>query len=193
MKPSTTPGRGRPRDPATEQALLRSALQVLERDGYEGFTIEAVARQAGSSKVTLYRRWPSVGALLLAALARHGDETVPAATSEPWQKDLRQFFRTAFVQLNGRIGLVLRSLMAEAQGSDELRSDFRTRFIAKRRAALAGILKAALDRGELARGTDVELLLDFLFGAMWYRLLVAHQPLDRRCIEDFVDLVKRYT
>jgi AcrR family transcriptional regulator len=172
--------------------LLSAALYVLEHEGYEGFTIEAVAKRAGSSKVTIYRRWPSAAALLLAALAQHGAETVPASSTGPLERDLRKFFRVAFHQLNGRLGILLRSLMAEAQGSEEFRKSFRDEFIAQRRASLGTVLLAARARGELAAGTNLELLLDFLFGAMWYRLLVAHAPLDARFIDALVDLARRY-
>lgn len=82
--------------------------------------------------------------------------------------------------------------MAEAQGSDELRGQFRESFIAPRRAALGSLLTAARARDELAAHVDVELLLDFLFGALWYRLLVAHAPLDDALAKGVVDLVRRF-
>jgi len=41
---------------------------VLDEDGLPGFTMEAVARRAGASKATVYRRWPTVGALLIDAM-----------------------------------------------------------------------------------------------------------------------------
>jgi AcrR family transcriptional regulator len=192
MSKPAPPVRGRPRDPARDRALLAAALTVLDRDGYEGFTIESVASVAGTSKVTLYRRWPSAAALLLAALAQHGAATVPAATTGDLARDLHRFFTAAFTQLNGRIGVLLRSLMAEAQATDKVRAQFREQFIHARREALRTLLVAARDRGELAAAVDLDLLLDLLFGAMWYRLLVAHAPLDRRLATAFADLVRRY-
>lgn len=192
MPTTPRPGRGRPRDPATERTILEAALAVLERHGYDGFTIEAVAARAGCSKVTLYRRWPSAATLLLAALAHHGATTVPTASTGSVERDLRRFFSAAFDQLNGRIGLLLRSLMAEAQATDAVRATFREEFIRARRDVLRGLLSAARQRRELAADADLDLLLDLLFGAMWYRLLVAHAPLDRRLVNGFVDLVRRY-
>lgn len=187
-----TPARGRPRDPATDRALLTAAIDVLKRKGYEGFSIEAVAKRAGSSKVTLYRRWPSAAALLLAALAHHGATTIPTTSTGRLRDDLKRFFRPAFVQLNGRLGLLLRSLMAEAQANEDFRKTFRNAFIRERRAALGAILTAARDRGELSAKTNIEVLLDFIFGALWYRLLVAHAPLDQRFTSDLIELCERY-
>ncbi|HSR25961.1 MAG TPA: helix-turn-helix domain-containing protein, partial [Candidatus Eisenbacteria bacterium] len=48
--------------------MLRAALAVLADRGMSGFSIEAVAQRAGASKATVYRRWPSQGALLVDAL-----------------------------------------------------------------------------------------------------------------------------
>jgi len=40
--------RGRPRSPATDSAILSAAYDLLEREGYAGFSMEAVARRAGA-------------------------------------------------------------------------------------------------------------------------------------------------
>ncbi len=67
------------RGDGARQRVLRAALDVLDEDGLPGFTMEAVARRAGASKATLYRRWPTVGALLIDAMdalaALHADLT----------------------------------------------------------------------------------------------------------------------
>src|SRR6266545_926629 len=48
--------------------VLRAALEVLAERGFPGFTMEAVALRAGASKTTVYRRWSSRSALLVAAM-----------------------------------------------------------------------------------------------------------------------------
>src|SRR5205809_4531656 len=57
-----------PRGDGARQRMLQAALEVLNDDGLPGFTMEAVARRAGASKATLYRRWPTVGALMIDAM-----------------------------------------------------------------------------------------------------------------------------
>ena len=61
---------GRPRDPQIDAALLGAVLVVLDASGYNGFTFAAVARQAGTTKPAIYRRWPNPQRLVLAALAQ---------------------------------------------------------------------------------------------------------------------------
>jgi len=56
---------------ALEQALLDAAWDELRDSGYAGFTIDAVARRAGTSRPVLYRRWPNRARLVLAAIRAH--------------------------------------------------------------------------------------------------------------------------
>ena len=53
--------RGRPRDPATDSAILTSTLAVLGERGVTGTTVDAVAEQAGVAKTTIYRRYRDRG------------------------------------------------------------------------------------------------------------------------------------
>src|ERR1700742_1888145 len=60
------PKLGRPRDESARVAILRAANAILAEDGIGGFAIEAVAARAGVGKATIYRWWPSRGALAVA-------------------------------------------------------------------------------------------------------------------------------
>lgn len=51
-------------------ALLDAAWDVLVERGLTGFTYEAVAARAGTSRPVLYRRWPHRDDLLLATLTK---------------------------------------------------------------------------------------------------------------------------
>jgi AcrR family transcriptional regulator len=61
--------KSRRRGAALESAILDAAWQVLTEHGYGGFTYEAVAAAAGTSRPVLYRRWPERDELLMATLA----------------------------------------------------------------------------------------------------------------------------
>lgn len=73
--------RGRPRDGARESAILEAVLAEVAEVGYEQVTIEAVARRAGASKATIYRRWNGKRDLVVAAVSAHqGGELAPVDT-----------------------------------------------------------------------------------------------------------------
>ena len=69
--------RGRPRDPATDQAILDAARSVLARKGFTGTSMEGIARQAGVGKDTLYRRYKSKEELVLDLLRTMSEQNVP--------------------------------------------------------------------------------------------------------------------
>jgi AcrR family transcriptional regulator len=60
--------RGRPRDPALNEAILRATRELLLEVGYPGLSMEAVAARAQVSKPTLYLRFPTKGALVFEAV-----------------------------------------------------------------------------------------------------------------------------
>lgn len=49
--------RGRPREAATDRAILQAALDLFIERGVEGASIEQIAKNAGVGKPTIYRRW----------------------------------------------------------------------------------------------------------------------------------------
>lgn len=57
-----------PRGKVREDAILTAAREELEALGYAGLTIDGVARRAGSSKATIYRRWKNKAELVKACL-----------------------------------------------------------------------------------------------------------------------------
>jgi AcrR family transcriptional regulator len=68
-------GRGRPRREGADEEILRVARDVLRERGYAAFNVDVIAERSGIAKTTIYRRWPTKGALAAAAL-----QTAPAAT-----------------------------------------------------------------------------------------------------------------
>jgi AcrR family transcriptional regulator len=62
----------RRRGEALESAILDAAWAQLVESGYAAFTYEAIAARANTSRPVLYRRWPTRGDLLMAAMRRGG-------------------------------------------------------------------------------------------------------------------------
>lgn len=184
--------RGRPRDAATHQAILNAANGILAEQGYRGFSIEAVASKAGVSKASIYRRWRSKGELLvdLYMLGLQVETDAPARNSAGVSAE--EAFAGYVAQTVERLGepiwaQTLSGLAAECLGNPELAEIVRVRIVRPRREAGARILERAVRAGELPSGTDIPLLIDFVFGTVWYRLLLGHAPLDR----DFIEAMRR--
>jgi AcrR family transcriptional regulator len=59
-----SPRVGRPRDPRVDDAIRKATLELLVEDGYQATTIQAIARRAGVSAPSVYRRWSSKAELI---------------------------------------------------------------------------------------------------------------------------------
>src|SRR5712664_3982870 len=69
----------------SHQAILAATTQLLAEVGYTALTIEGVATRAGVGKATVYRWWPSKGALVIEAM-----NTALTMPSLPDSGDVRQ-------------------------------------------------------------------------------------------------------
>jgi AcrR family transcriptional regulator len=181
------PKLGRKRSEASRHAILSAALDLLRAEGYGGLTVDGIASAAGVGKQTIYRWWSSKAEVVLEALTDDAKHNIPVAVSGDPESDLRHFLEATFRLLRGRRGLapVLKGLMAEAQLDAEFAALFRTHFIEQRRAALLSVVERARPEPEASA------LVDMLFGAMWYRLLVEHAPLDDRFAALLADIAAR--
>ena len=81
-------GPGRPRDAGRDRAILVATLKILYDKGYAGLTIESVAASAGVGRPTIYRRWRSKAALVVAALVESARLAIPVADTGSLRSDL---------------------------------------------------------------------------------------------------------
>jgi AcrR family transcriptional regulator len=170
--------RGRPRSRRTEQAILAAASRVLAESGLAGLTIEGVAELAGVGKASIYRRWPSRGALAFDASVSDYMAGQPTRDTGSLEGDLlataRDWIRTVRRLPWGR---TLKGLIAEVQHDPSLAGAWRDRFVNRVREQRRSIVERAIQRGEMPAGSDPELVLDLLYGALYHRYLQGHLPL----------------
>ncbi|GGL22044.1 TetR family transcriptional regulator [Sphaerisporangium melleum] len=174
--PATSrPHTGRRRNPAVRDAVLRSAAELLAGPDGMAVSIDAIARMAGVSKHTIYRWWPSKGAVLLEAVVEHAQQEVAIPDTGALVTDLATFLADTFRAVE-RAGALLRRLIAEALRDTASAQEMRE-FIVARRGGLRSLLVRGQERGELPAEQELELTMDQIYGLMWYRLLIADSPL----------------
>jgi AcrR family transcriptional regulator len=180
---------GRPRSEATRQAILTAAIDELRDRGYAALTVEGIAARAGAGKPTIYRWWPSKADVVLDALLERAAADIPVPDEGSLPADLVAFLNATFRQHGQRPVLI--GLMAQALLDPAFAVAFRDRFLFGRRAALREILDRAATRGEVATDVDPELLIDVVYGVLWYRLMLDHLPLDEEAGEQLAALLVR--
>ncbi|MGE5134166.1 MAG: TetR/AcrR family transcriptional regulator [Gemmatimonadota bacterium] len=182
--------RGRPRSEEADRAILRAATEVLAEQGLGGMSIEEVAARAGVGKATIYRRWPSRGALALDAFRAEFKEQQPLPDTGTLRGDLLAALRSWVRAVTGtRAGRMLAGLIAEAQADPALAVAWREQVVERLREQHAIMLRRAIGRGEIPAGTDLDVALDMLYGAAYHRLLHGHRPLTDSFVRTVVDLL----
>jgi AcrR family transcriptional regulator len=180
---------GRPRSPAAERAILDATLELLASEGFDRLTVEGVAAHAGVGKATIYRRWPSKLALVLAAVRKLSAQPLPELTTGHTRDDLVSLLRHIIDALTGTIaGRILPGLVAESARSPELLGVLHDFWISRRRMMLE-VLRQGAAQGDLPEDADLELIADLLYGPVHYRFLVSAAPVDPPLAEQLVDAV----
>lgn len=178
-----TAGRKRPderrRRERPRRAILRSARTLFHRHGLRNLTIEAIAEDAGVGKATIYRWWPSKAALVLDAIHDQVGPEIAFPDTGSAREDLRlQIASLIEILTSTRTGKAYIALVAESQHDPALAEAIRDRLIAGRRAATREVFKRGIARGQLRADLDIAIAIDALYGALYYRLLVSHEPLE---------------
>lgn len=181
---SRRPHTGRRRNDAARRAVLAAAAELLGRPDGAATSIEEIAQVAGVSKHTIYRWWPSKGAVLLEAMVEQARQVDGRPPEGNLPADLERFLAATF-RAAQQAAPLLRSAMAEAQRDPRAAEGIR-QFTAERRAELHELLTAGQRRGELPSTADLDLLVDQIYGLLWYRILIGHAPLT-------ADVAKRLT
>ncbi|MFF1821499.1 TetR/AcrR family transcriptional regulator [Kribbella sp. NPDC058245] len=159
--------RGRPRNPGNDAAILDAALDLFIKRGAAGASIEAIARQAGVAKLTVYRRWQSKEELLIAAL-EHSRESVDEAPPSTID-DLVD--RTAELLSQPRFRALMARVIGASVDHPELVQAYRKRHLEPRTTAVAQIAQQAIAAGQFTRDTDPTAVQDAISSAMAFVLL----------------------
>lgn len=178
------PHTGRHRNAAARDAILDVTFELLRAQGTNGVTIDAIAEAAGVGRQTIYRWWPTKGAVVAEAMARGARVIAPARDSGSFRRDLVDFLTDSFAGLQDPgTRRALRQLVS-AGVHDEHVAEVLAEFTAQRRATLRALLERGIASGDIAAAADLGMLVDLAYGVLWYRLLVGHAPLDAGAARD---------
>ncbi|WP_201449924.1 TetR/AcrR family transcriptional regulator [Nocardia caishijiensis] len=177
--------------PRKAETIYLCALELLARDGYDNLTMEAVARQSGVNKTTLYRWWPSKDALLAAALTVAAPLRLSIPDTGGFAGDL--------VALGLEIGRLLssedtspivRAVLSASAARPELAS-VGQRFFGDRLARERVIFDRAVARGEISAGLDPAFVIDLLAGSLWTHVVLRGETFSESYVRTVVGVILR--
>src|SRR5947209_5878568 len=175
MPGSPVPSRRRPGaqpDPEADRLLLEAAKRQLHEVGYARLRMDAVAREAGVARTTLYRRYRDKADLVSAAI-----NGLRRPSARPDTGDARQDLVAHLDNVRRNFDLSLAgTLLMEEPHNPQLLALFRERMVIPRRAIVREAIERGIERGQLRDDLDVERVLDLLLGALLSAVFASGRP-----------------
>ncbi|MFD5781797.1 TetR/AcrR family transcriptional regulator [Streptomyces sp. NPDC126933] len=181
------------RSERSRRAIYEAALALVGETGYAKTTIEGIAARAGVGKQTIYRWWPSKGAVLLEAFLDLADQAARAAAEDAapegeaayeipdtgdLEADLKLVLRATVDEMNNpRYEVPYRALAAEGIVNAELGAEFTAKLLEPQLQLYVKRLRAAQDAGGVRQGIDLRTALELLTGPVAHRWLLRTLPL----------------
>jgi AcrR family transcriptional regulator len=185
LAPKTIVRRTGGRNAAVLEAALKAAGRILIEEGYEALGHRRVAAEADIADTTVYRRWPTKAQLVLAAVEHLTTSAVLVPDLGAFEQDLYAFAQRLIAYL-GRpeVARMARALIAASSDEPEF-LEARAAFWRVRFGGSARLVERAIERAEVAPGTDPHEVMETLAAPIYFRLLVTGDPLDSR-LQDLV-------
>ncbi|MFI9364811.1 TetR/AcrR family transcriptional regulator [Kitasatospora sp. NPDC053057] len=193
MAPRTAPDPTR-RNERSRSAVLTAAYELVSEIGFGKLTIEAIAARAGVGKQTIYRWWPSKGAVVFDAfLTVNGHEGHFALPDTgDLAADLKTVLRLSIDDLaDPAIDRTYRALNAEILNDPAVQAEYRTRLLDPLLEVTRDRLRSARAAGALAPDTDLDFAVELLYGPLYYRWMHRLGPLDHDHADRLVDSTLR--
>jgi AcrR family transcriptional regulator len=182
---TAAPGTLRPggRTERNRQSVAAAALALLRR-GETDLSPASVAAEAGVSRSTVYRRWPSRADLLREALTLH-TRSLRVPDTGSFESDVHALARRLARFFSDPTEIAMSAAMAAH--ADPAFDAWQIEYWEALAHALARPFAAAVERGELSEEVDPAILLEMLVGPMVVRTAIMKQELGRRFVGDLAD------
>ena len=166
-----------------KKEIVSATIELLESINYSSLTIEAVAARSGVGKTTIYRWWNHKSDLVFDAFI--------AKTEILFEFDLTKSIHENFVQqlvtltsvLESGVGRAMLTVIAEKK---EVAAEFLQTYLAPRRAQTKKMLQTGIDKGEIGANLDFDIILDMLYGPIYFQFVLSIRVPDQTYIESLV-------
>lgn len=178
-----SPGPGRPKDPAKRAAILQAAQLLFLRSGYEGTSMDAIAAEAGVSKLTVYSHFTDKERLYAAAIRAVCEAQLPDLYIGELPQDdialtLERIGNAFCVLLDSPESLALHRLLVSMAGQDAKLAELFYEVGPQRVCdGMAQLLQQSCARGELSIDQPQEAARQFftlLKGDNHFKLLIGY-------------------
>lgn len=149
--------------------------------------MDAVAKRANVGKPTLYKWWPSKAALIMAMFHERFSGTLQVPKAATAEESIRARMRHLIKEINGLFGKVVADLIAEGQSDPSILNELYEGHMRQRRASTVEEIERGKASGELSSEVVPELLIDSIFGPVYFRHLLRYAPLTQEYGSQLID------
>lgn len=188
-RPPTAAASGRPRDQALDASIIEVTLDCLTRMEFDRITIAEIARLSGSPKSTIYRRYPDVRSLVVAAIRHELDgHDLTFVDQGSLRADLESFLTLIALVLNDRRARMLASLLFAMRDDPALAAPLTYRLELLHLEGWKPIVERGVARGELrAEALDMDLLGKIAPSLIFHRIMVDQEPVTPDFLQAILD------
>jgi AcrR family transcriptional regulator len=169
--------------------VLDAALALVIKGGYPAATIEEIAARSGVAKTTIYRWWPSRPALVVDLLMELAAAVAPPPAGPNPLRALRIEMSRVAKAAGALPGRLMLSLVVEGQNDPAVRAALRKGLFNPRRKATAEVVRRAQEAGQLRADVPPRVVVDLLFGPLFYRRLVRDEPVSERLVRQVYEQI----
>ncbi|RQR51642.1 TetR/AcrR family transcriptional regulator [Burkholderia sp. Bp9140] len=167
--------------------ILAATARLLESRTVQSISIEAIAREAGVGKATIYRWWDAKALVVIDAFMEHHIVKTPMPRNLPPGKAIATHLVSLIHEYAGWSGRIVAQIIAEGQADPAVLRVFRERFHYGRRALVREMLEAWCVAERIRAPENVELLAELLYAPVYMRLMTGVGALDDRFAQEHID------
>lgn len=182
---------GRPRNPRTQQRILKAAAELVLEQGFKALSIDAIAGRAGVGRMTIYRRWPNKAAIVMDTFLDRARPSTPFLPAETYIESIGQQILAAAKIFRGKDGTLLRTIFAEAQFDPELASAFREKWVIPNRKMALAYFEEGIKNGFLRPDIDLNSMIDLLYAPLYLQLQLGLTALSEAYVDKIFDLAMK--
>jgi AcrR family transcriptional regulator len=171
------------RSESSRQAVLQATMDLLSDTppgpvSLQKLSIEGIARQAGVSKMTIYRWWPNKAALVIESFLENHIALTPISKEGRAIEALRAHLVALTKVYAGPEGRLVAQLLGECQFDPTTLDAFKDRFWRDRQEAVEQLIHQAKAEGSLRDDIPYSTMAELLYAPIYFRLLLQAGELD---------------
>ncbi|MGV0738271.1 TetR/AcrR family transcriptional regulator [Mycobacterium syngnathidarum] len=171
-------------------AIESAFFEELAAVGYGRLSVDAVARRAGVGKAAIYRRWKSKQDLAVDLVTKVAVAAIDVPDTGTLRGDVRAYLQNGREALTHRLArTIIPDLLAEAARDPDYAAMIAGQIREPRRLKAAQLFERARQRGEIADDADIDVALDMIGGALYWRQSVMQLDADDKYLDRLTDAI----